>query len=443
MTATLVRGGTLIACDGRAPVREAAVLIRGGRIEAAGPAAQVAGHAAAAGADIVDAAGAWIIPGLIDSHIHATLTGLESMPVFLACGVTTVRDVGGPLDGVAAIRDALASAPNAAPRFIFCGPLIDGAPPSFPADGLGIIASNADAESAAAKAEECIARGAGSIKLYFRLPREGVRAAISRIAGRVPVTGHLGRTRASEAVADGIDGFEHAIITLYNDVVDERARFDGATASMSDPAFWTSLLAGWADADLDAAGAQSLLEAMRERGVTLDATLDITRTGLGTPRPAPDERLRYVRKELVAAWELGRQNERPQSDDARALAERGHAQCGDVVRRYHEIGGRVTAGTDVGAVPFLVPGFSLHGELRLLAAAGLSPADALAAATIEAARALRIDAETGSVEPGKSADLVLLDADPLADVGNVGRVRTVYRAGVAHDPMALLAPFAG
>src|SRR5581483_1892971 len=161
------------------------------------------------------------------------------------------------------------------------------------------------------------------------------------------------------------------------------------------------------------------------------------------PRPAPDERLRYVRKELVAAWELGRQNERPQSDDARALAERGHAQCGDLVRRYHEIGGRVTAGTDVGAVPFLVPGFSLHGELRLLAAAGLSPADALAAATIEAARALRIDAETGSVEPGKSADLVLLDADPLADVGNVGRVRTVYRAGVAHDPMALLAPFAG
>ena len=216
-------------------------------------------------------------------------------------------------------------------------------------------------------------------------------------------------------------------------------------SSMADGAFWASLLAGWADADLAAPGAQSLMTSMRERDVALDPTLDITRFGMGTPRPEGDSdpNLRYVRADLREMWQLRRATAPGRPPGEQAIADRGHAKCDEFVRRYHEMGGRVVAGTDVGAVGGLVPGFSLHAEIAMLVRAGLSPAAALRAATLDAARALRIDAETGSIEPGKSADLVILEADPLADIRNLGRTRTVLRDGVCHESAALLAAVAG
>lgn len=435
--ATLITGTTLIGCAGAGPVAGAAVLVRDGRIIAAGPADSVAGRAEAAGAEVIDATGTWTIPGLIDAHIHSALTGAESMPVFLACGVTTVRDVGGPLDTVAGIRDQLAAGELPGPRFVFCGPLIDGEPASFPSAVLPILQPTPDAASAAALAETCIERGAGAIKLYFRLPRESLQAAIARVDGRVPVTGHLGRTRASEAVADGIDCFEHVVVTIYNDVVREEDRFDAVRDSMADPGFWTRLHEGWARADLDGAGARSLLEAMLARGVTLDPTLDLARL-VGGRDGADDPNMEHVRPELRQMWELRRQSAggRQQADQAAARA--GAAACGEFVRRYHAMGGRVVAGTDVGAVPYLVPGFSLHGELRELVSAGLSNEAALYAATIEAARAMRIEDETGSVEAGKCADLVILDRNPLEDITNAGSIREVLREGHRYRPADLL-----
>lgn len=436
-TPVLITGTTLIDGAGAASLPDAAILIRDGRIVAAGPSTAVRAHPGAALAELVDASGTWTIPGLIDAHIHSALTGFESMPVFLACGITTVRDVGGPLDVLTSIRDRLAAGEAPGPRFVFCGPLIDGEPASFPSSLLPILQATPDAAAAAALTDECIARGAGAIKLYFRLPRESLRAAIERVAGRVPVTGHLGRTRASEAVADGINCFEHVVVTIYNDVVREEDRFDAVRDSMADPNFWIRLHEGWARTDLDGPGAQSLLEAMRRSDVTLDPTLDITAL-VGSRGRDEDPNVRYVRPELRQMWEMRRQaaGTRPEADPETRRA--GHAACGGFVRRYHEIGGRVTAGTDVGAVPYLVPGFSLHGELRMLVEAGLSPAAALRAATIDAAKALRIDAETGSIEPGKSADLVVLEGNPLDDIKHVDSIREVIRAGTRYRPAELL-----
>ncbi len=432
----LIEGGTLIDGTRAEPLPDAAVLTQSGRIVDAGPAARVGARPECAGAERIDARGTWIIPGLIDAHIHSTLTGPESMPVFLACGVTTVRDVGGPLDAMTSIRDRLAAGDAPGPRFVFCGPLIDGEPPSFPNAILPIIQATPDAAAAAALAEECLARGAGAIKLYFRLPRASVGEVVRRVAGRVPVTGHLGRTRASEAVAEGINCFEHAVVTLYNDVAPESRRFDAVSASMADPGFWSGLVEGWAESDLDAAPAQLLLEDMRRADVTLDPTLDIV--SLTGRRATEDPHLRYVRRELRQVWEMRGQaaGDRPAIDAA--VAERGHRACGEYVRRYQAMGGRVVAGTDVGAVPYLVPGFSLHGEIRMLAEAGLSNHDVLRAATIEAARALRIDAETGSIEAGKTADIVLLEANPLDDIKHVGSIREVIREGRRYRPADLL-----
>jgi imidazolonepropionase-like amidohydrolase len=433
----LITQTTLVDGTGAPPISDGAILIHDGRIVAAGPTAAVRAHPQAAQAEVVDASGTWTIPGLIDSHIHAALTGFESMPVFLACGVTTVRDVGGPLDVVTSIRDRLAAGEAPGPRFVFCGPLIDGEPASFPSAVLPIIASTPGPAAAADLAGECIARGAGAIKLYFRLPRVSLQAAIARVAGRVPVTGHLGLTRASEAVEDGINCFEHVVVTIYNDVVREEDRFDALRDSMADPNFWIRLHEGWARADLGGQGTQSLLEAMHRGDVTLDPTLDITALVGGSTR-GDDPNLRHVRPELRQIWEMRRQaaGARPEADPE--LARAGHAACGDFVRRYHAIGGRVIAGTDVGAVPYLVPGFSLHAEMRMLVDAGLSTAAALRASTLDAAKALRIDGGTGSIEPGKAADLVVLERNPLDDIRHVGSIREVMRGGVLYRPSQLL-----
>jgi imidazolonepropionase-like amidohydrolase len=430
--ALLVAGGVLIDGTGAAPVRDGAVLAKDGRIVAAGAAAEVRTHPDAAEAEQLDARGKWVIPGLIDAHVHLVLTGLESLPVFLACGVTAVRDVGGHLDGITAIAEAERSGATPGPRVVYSGPLIDGEVPSWPPADLPIIVSSSGPEDAARIADECIARGAESVKLYFRLPLGSVRAAIARVDGRVPVTGHLGRTLASEAVAAGINAFEHIVVTLYNDVVEESARFDAMQSEMSQPGFWGQLLAGWAGADLDGAGTQRLLEAMREHDVALDPTLDLMEGGGTIDRP---EAMRYAPR--GREWPARPADPPPLPD----FVLRGRERMRDCVRRYHEMGGRVTAGTDVGAAPYAVAGFSLHGEMRLLAASGMAKDAVLRAATLDAARSMRIDADAGSIEPGKSADMVVLDADPLADIAAVERVHRVVRAGVVHEPAPLLATY--
>ena len=433
----LITQTTLVDGTGAPPISDAAILIRDGRIVAAGPAAAVRAHPEAEQAEVVDASGTWTIPGLIDAHIHAALTGFESMSVFLACGVTTVRDVIGPLEVMTSIRDRLATSDAPGPRFVFCGPLIDGDPASFPNNLLPIIQATPDAAAAASLADECINQGAGAVKLYFRLPRASLQAAIARVAGRVPVTGHRGLTRASEAVVDGINSFEHVVVTIYNDVVREEDRFDALRDSMADPNFWIRLHEGWARADLGGQGAQSLLEAMHRGDVTLDPTLDITALVGGGTR-GDDPNLRHVRPELRQVWEMRRQaaGSRPEADPEVGRA--GHAACGDFVRRYHAIGGRVIAGTDVGAVPYLVPGFSLHAEMRMLVDAGLNAAAALRAATLDAAKALRIDRDTGSIEPGKAADLVILERNPMEDITHGCAIREVLREGVRYRPSGLL-----
>lgn len=438
----LISNGTLIDGAGSPPIENAAVLIADGRIAAAGPAAEVTAHPEAGAAEQLDASGCWIIPGLIDAHIHATFLGADAMPLFLAGGVTTVRDVGGQLDDLAAISEKLASG-LPGPRLVFCGPLIDGDPASLPQNIMPILQSTASPAEAAALAEECLARGAGGIKVYFRLPLESMREVVRRVGGRAPVTGHLGRTLAAEAVEAGVNCLEHVIVSVHNDVVPEDRRFDATQVWLNDPGFWSGLLAGWAEADLGGPGSQRALESMRERDVTLDPTLDVMSTTLGHRHFEPaDPNLRYLGRELVETWNHWRVRV-PERFGEQAWAdastvERGHAKCAEFVQRYHEIGGRVTAGTDVGAVPYLVPGFCLHDEMRMLVEAGLSAAAVIKAATLDAAISAGIPDETGSIEAGKAADIVVLEADPLADIRNLSRIRHVVQNGSLIDREGLL-----
>src|SRR5262245_4533920 len=215
----VITGGILIDGTGRAPLSDAVIMIRDGKI------AQVT-TAGAGGipsdARRLDTHGKWIIPGLIDAHVHYYEWMDEA---FLRHGVTTVRDVGADLDRILDARRESRRAEATRPRIFACGPLIDG--PS-PRHGSVISVSVSTEEEARATARRLLARDVDCLKIYEQLTLPLVRA-IAREAGQagIPVTAHLRDTSAVDALAAGVSGLEHA---FGFDACDERAAADVARA---------------------------------------------------------------------------------------------------------------------------------------------------------------------------------------------------------------------
>ena len=425
--ALFIRDVTLIDGTGAPPVQGAAIAIENGRIAAAGPVARVTPPE---GAEVIDGRGRWAVPGLIDTHMHLELVSRDALPVYLALGVTTIRDLGGDIDFLVETRRMLDEG-LVGPRLLFTGPMVDGVPPTWPA----LVRSTPDAESAVRAVQEHLDAGADAIKLYTTLRPDALRRCVEHVAGRVPVTGHLGATRASEAMAAGINGLEHALLTPYNDFVPEELRTT-PEETMSTPGFWAKMNQGWLKADFSSDEAQRWIALLVERDVSFCPTLTVL-PGAGD-EPDPDE-LRYVPRVAERWLEATRQREllRP-TPEMLEWARKVRAILQDLVRRVHEAGGRIVSGTDTGAVRSLVPGFALHRELSFLSGAGLSNMDVLLAGTARAAEALWRE-DLGTIERGKQADVLLLRRDALVDVGALRDIERVILAGRAFDPAALLA----
>ena len=419
---------TLIDGTGAPPLERAIVRIEDGRIASIDRGVEDV----PAGVEVIDGRGLWAAPGLIDTHVHLDLAGMESLPLFLAAGVTTIRDLGGPLEGLLAARRALADG-AAGPRLLFAGPFIDGDPPTWPAQQPG---SN-EPDAAVAAVDERLAAGADAIKLYTTLPLESARRCIEHVDGRVPVTGHLGRTLSSEAMAAGIDGLEHALLTPYNDFAPEELRTAPGEVMVT-PGFWQKVYRGWLTADLDSERARRWIALLVERDVSLCPTLTVA-PGAGD---APDEQLLRYAPRVAERWREASGLREATSPEAQALARGARARLQELVGRVHQAGGRIVAGTDTGAIRHLVPGFGLHEELSHLAGAGLSNMDVLRAATGRAAEALW-GSDLGTIEPGKRADLLLVRRNPLEDLGALREIERVVAGGRVFDPAALLARAAG
>lgn len=305
---TLLRNARVIDCISRQPRDGVSILIRGERIVKVDAQIDV-------GADtqVIDCTGKTLMPGLIDTHVHATMVDEIDLQLFLGAGVTTARDVGGKLDSVIALRGRLNSGAVLGPRLFVCGPLLDGRGDSFDHKGeFGIILDNVpDPASAPAKMNQLIDAGVDGIKLYFSMTSDIVGACIDAVARRVPVTGHLGRTTALEAVNLGIDGIEHMWITPYNDICPIEMRLT-PDISMSSPRFSKTTFKGWEEADLHGPGAQALFGAMVDKQVKMGTTLDLLwLANIGLEAALADTDRMYIPKACRGARAIWPRSSRP------------------------------------------------------------------------------------------------------------------------------------
>ena len=444
---TLLKNARLFDGIGDHAIADSWVLIENDRIASLGR-----GNAAAPqGTRVVDVAGQTVMPGLIDTHVHTLMMGDEGMRLFIAAGVTAARDCGGRLDGVKAVQRALASGEKLGPRLYVCGPLLQGTVQSLPEPFASVMLESVPSPDAVPdKIKPLLENEVDCIKLYFSLPAETGERIISYVGGNVPVTGHLGWMRASEAVKAGINGLEHVSISPFQDICPLQHRW-GPNPSMMSREWGQKLRLGWQEADLAAPATRDLIASMAQRQVALGTLLSVdwmTWSGFDATRRDPDrryippavlERHRAMTEALGGAgedWDLrlpGFGGETHSGDPRKALE-----QQLEFCRQLHSAGGLIVGGTDAGGVSMPPPGFSLLREVEMLAIP-MGSAAALRAVTSQAARYLRKHGDIGSIAPGRFADLLVVNGDPLNDVRDLRKLTTVYKGGVEYQPADILA----
>ena len=348
------------------------------------------------GAVRLDLAGRTVMPGLIDLHFH-----VEKDPKLalrqLANGVTSFRDPGQWLEQDQSLRALIAAEQLPGPRMALTGPHIDGERPAYPADSY--VAR--DPEEARLAAERNIADGAAAIKIYFRLPLASARAVIEVCRARaVPCTAHLEILDAREVLQAGLDGIEH--ITSFGTSVVPRRRAEQYRQEVlrDNDARRDGRYALFADAALDAPEARALYEVLQSRRPFVNATL--------------------------AVFEVRADRRRAQAHIAAEIDLRGFTAMKRLTLEAFRHGARITLGGH-SAVPFADRGEAPWRELELLVESGMTPLQALTAATSTGAASLRRSSDLGTVAPGKLADLIVLERDPSADIR---AIRTVSRVMV-------------
>jgi imidazolonepropionase-like amidohydrolase len=385
---------------------------------------------------VKDLRGRWILPGFIDTHIH--LPDTDNVVSFLgqlaAFGTTTARAAANPR---VALRDAVASGFPVGPRLFVAGTLIDAAGSNNGGDSVRSVD----------EVRETVRRQAAQkvdfIKLYVGLTPPLVGAAIDeahRLGLRV--IGHLGETTWAEAAELGIDGLSHSWYAgLAHSVVPEALRGRFHDFYIPNPRFNPALFREWDDAvDPNGPDVVALADLLHRRHVEVHPNLVLGEAMTFGDDPSVRERLQpdFAPPAAAARWREGRHPYSASwSAEAMADAQLAFPSMVRLVRVLYERGVLLTAGTDY-QNPWMTPGVAYHRELELLASAGIPPMDVLKIATRNGAEGLGLLKETGTVEAGKRADLVILTADPLANIANTRRVESVFLAGRWFEPATLL-----
>ena len=396
-----VTGATLIDGTDRPPVRDSVILVEDGRIRAAGSRRDVK---IPAGARRFDARGKFVLPGLWDTHAH--FEQVEWGPLYLAAGITTARDCGNEFDFVTAVRKAIDSGNGLGPKLLLGG-IIDGAGPM----AIGVMQAGTP-EQGRAMVDKYHAAGFDQIKVYSSLKPDVLKAITSQ-AHHYGLTayGHVpfGMT-AFEGVEDGMDGIEHFGSYVYPVLLPPNAPRFGPLPPI----------------DLKSAAARDGIAFFVSHHTVIGPTIALF------------EWMWHAQNTPVSDFEPGITHVAPELRDA--LEHTGVApgfapkfaeslkSALTAIAAMRRAGVPIIAGTDQS-----IPGYSLYRELELYVQGGMTPLEAIQTATTVPARVLGREREMGSVEAGKRADLIVLDANPLEDIHNIRTVRYVVADGKLFD----------
>jgi imidazolonepropionase-like amidohydrolase len=412
-------GATLIDGSGGPPLEDAVVVVRRGRIESVG---ERSGYQLPGKTREVDLSGRWIIPGLIDAHAHLAPSISWARPRYLAWGVTTIRDVHGGLGSLSELRQREGDDRPEGPRVYAAGAMIDGLPTTY-RNAIGVSGEN-DARKGV---DRLVTAGADLIKVYTRIDAPLLRAIIDESrAFNLSVTAHLGMTDAVTAAKAGLASIEH-----MSGVAEAASKGRSSLIAAHYRGFypgWTASERAWGS--LDSAALTRVAQQLADAKITVIPTLVLheTLSRLAEPGLMRDPALSDVPPEQQQAWDVRGMISRAGWTETDFEAFRRARPMQDLfLRVFAAAGGRIAAGTDA-SNQMLVPGYSEHREMELLVRAGLTPREALRAATRNAAVLLGVDS-LGLIAPGKVADLLVLSKDPLADIRNTRSIQAVMARG--------------
>jgi imidazolonepropionase-like amidohydrolase len=398
-------GGTVIDGTGRPPLADAVVVIDGDRITAIGARGKVT---IPADATTIDTNGMSIIAGLWDMHAH--VEQVEQGAVYLAAGVTSVRDMGNVMPFITAMRDTIATGTGLGPRILVNG-LVDGS-----GDGaLGVIRIKKRADIAPV-IDQLRKDGCIEVKIYSSIAPELVAPIIAYAhAHGMRTVGHVPEGMTTQQAIDaGYDSISHLdfLMDMFK----------------TDPKMTTAeWLRAFAARDLANPALTKEIAALVAHHVVIDETLALSEEGLFT-------RAAFAQREPGVATlphELLATLFDPPAKDADLRAAVFDKEV-ELVRLLHARGVILVAGTDIA-----VPGYSVLREVELYVLAGFTPLQAIQAATIVPARYMHLDRELGTVEVGKRADLVVVHGDPLAAISDLRKTAYVVARGKVYDSAAL------
>lgn len=393
----------------------------------------------------INGTGKYLIPGLWDMHVHLTFDErfTEMMPgLFLAYGVTSIRDTGGLLEKMLPIVKEMRAAGAVAPRVFFSGPLLDGQHVVYdgqsarsdtgargrPKIGVG----NADIETARAAVADLKRQGVDFIKIYEMVSPEVFYALVEAAQKHsLPIAAHIPLSMTASEAGPHIDSLEH----LRNVELDcarnteellatRRRILDGYSGGSGYElrASLHELQRMPAIEVLDETQCEFMLSAMTNTLQVPTARLNASAYISVFDRPDWQQALSQLPESIQSEW-----RSMPEW-----LDQPKHIRFGkftlEMIARMHATGVPIAAGTDTPIV-YAIPGYSLHNELDVLVQAGLSPIEAIRSATIRPAEFFSLQDKVGTIEPGKWADLVLLNANPLEDISNTRDIDRVISKG--------------
>lgn len=387
----------------------------------------------------IDGAGKYLIPGLWDFHVHFTYDERfsDSMgDLFLYHGITSVRDTGGLLEKLLPVVDDLRGNGRVSPDVWFSGPLLDGPSVVYDGDhrpGLGI--ANATPAEARRNIAEIHAAGASFLKIYEMVSPEIFAAIVEEASQRnLPIDAHVPLTMLAREVAPKVQSLEHLRNYELDCITDREAKRNERVSIMQN--------AG----DTPGANLRSQLHGLQrmasieaeDTNVCAQSTKALTNTmsvptlRLNTLRTMPpmqradfEPALSLIPLDVREEWLMliaSLNNETQQPDTT--MTDWSLRRTGEL----HRAGAPIAAGTDT-PIGLSIPGYSLHTELQRLVAAGLSPQEALDSATLRPAEFFSIEDKLGLIRPGYTADLILLSANPLENIGNTRAVELVLKGG--------------